>query len=395
MEKRWISLKGLPTFWRGTLVGVLLAVLALGAAQVVEQIGGDLAQEAPPRSEPGLQTETQPPLFGEESNNMFGLPTDDAFSTAAAVASIITYQGTLSDGTQPATGSFDFHFRLFNATTDGTQIGEQFANAVTVERGLFTVPLDFGAAVYSGQAVWLEIAVRPAGGAAYTTLTPRQSVTPAPLALGLPNVSTNPESGRVSIGGGQPISSFEMFGIHRPIENWVGMYITGGGPNARPFYGYATADQGGTFAWTEWNGPSNEWRLYTVAGNVLSVTQAGDVRANGSFSQPLNSSGLVKAAASAQCYHESAFLAVNRSFNTITNAPVTAAVGPMQGECYINFGFNLTGRYFTAMAVQPGAPRGVTCAVDSGNANRLHCMRWRITSTGAEGWGGAIMVAVY
>ena len=79
----------------------------------------------------------------------------------------------------------------------------------------------------------------------------------------------------------------------------------------------------------------------------------------------------------------------------MTGAPVTAAVGPGVGECYINFGFNLSGRFFNASALQTGEQRGVTCDVDATNANRLRCMRWRPNDLGAEGWGGRIMVAVY
>src|SRR5262249_44586290 len=53
-----------------------------------------------------------------------------------------------------------------------------------VTNGLFTAPLNFGANVITGQALWLEIGVRPAASqGAYTTLTPRQPLTAAPAAL--------------------------------------------------------------------------------------------------------------------------------------------------------------------------------------------------------------------
>ena len=49
---------------------------------------------------------------------------------------------------------------------------------------MFTVSLDFGAGVFAGSARWLEVGVRPGGtSGAFTTLTPRQPLTPAPQSL--------------------------------------------------------------------------------------------------------------------------------------------------------------------------------------------------------------------
>jgi YHS domain-containing protein len=51
-----------------------------------------------------------------------------------------------------------------------------------VSQGLLTVPLDFGD-IFGNTRLFLEIAVRPGGTAgAYTTLAPRQEITPAPYA---------------------------------------------------------------------------------------------------------------------------------------------------------------------------------------------------------------------
>jgi len=54
---------------------------------------------------------------------------------------------------------------------------------VGVSNGLFTVTLDFGGGVFTGQARWLEIAVRTNGSGAFTALQPRQELMPAPYAL--------------------------------------------------------------------------------------------------------------------------------------------------------------------------------------------------------------------
>jgi len=63
---------------------------------------------------------------------------------------------------------------------------------VAVSGGLFTVKLNFGSGVLTGDARWLEIGVRPGdSGGAYTPLDPRQELTPSPYALALPGLWTN------------------------------------------------------------------------------------------------------------------------------------------------------------------------------------------------------------
>ncbi len=96
-----------------------------------------------------------------------------------------TYQGLLKDGGSPAGGDYDFVFRLYDADTDGTQIGSDFpVDDWPVVDGLFTLQLDFGAGAFDSDARWIEIDVRAgARGGDYTTLSPRQPVTAAPVAL--------------------------------------------------------------------------------------------------------------------------------------------------------------------------------------------------------------------
>lgn len=64
--------------------------------------------------------------------------------------------------------------------------GSQSDNDLDVIDGYFTVLLDFGSGVFDGNAVWLEIDVRPGDSNdpnAYTTLSPLQEVTPTPYAM--------------------------------------------------------------------------------------------------------------------------------------------------------------------------------------------------------------------
>lgn len=108
-------------------------------------------------------------------------------SEAASLGSAFTYQGQLNDATGPANGSFDFLFRLYTVPTGGTALPPAITNAaVLVKDGRFTTILDFGDGRFTGTAYWLRIDVRtntPDDSVTFTTLLPRQPVTPAPNAL--------------------------------------------------------------------------------------------------------------------------------------------------------------------------------------------------------------------
>ncbi len=141
---------------------------------------------------------------------------------AAPLGTEFTYQGRLSEAGLTATGPYDFVFRLFTDAAGGSQVGVDYlAPGVTVEDGLFVADLDFGTAAFTGEARWLEIAVRPAGGGGYTTLSPRQPLTAAPYALyslngGLWQASNNnilnTNSGNVGIGSINPQNKLSVGG---------------------------------------------------------------------------------------------------------------------------------------------------------------------------------------
>ncbi|MGD8968540.1 MAG: hypothetical protein PVI07_13605 [Anaerolineae bacterium] len=111
-------------------------------------------------------------------------PQGDAGVEAAPVGTGFTYQGQLTDGGDPADGSYDFEFKLYDDATAGSQVGSTDPKGdETVTDGLFTVELDFGSDVFTGDARWLEIGVRAGDSSgAYTTLTPRQALTATPYA---------------------------------------------------------------------------------------------------------------------------------------------------------------------------------------------------------------------
>jgi len=104
---------------------------------------------------------------------------------AAPVRTDFPYQGLLTDGGQPANGKYDFQLVLCDALSGGHRVGSPLAHEdVLVTNGSFTLNLDFGPAIFTPQALWLQVSVRAGETTnAYTELTPRQPLAPVPLAL--------------------------------------------------------------------------------------------------------------------------------------------------------------------------------------------------------------------
>src|SRR5512143_3289345 len=78
-------------------------------------------------------------------------------ATAAPLGTAFTYQGRLASGANPANGSYDLTFTLYDMASGGSHLAEPVTNTVAVSNGLFTVALDFGAGVFPGADRWLEI----------------------------------------------------------------------------------------------------------------------------------------------------------------------------------------------------------------------------------------------
>ena len=107
------------------------------------------------------------------------------FSIAFAQGTAFTYQGRLMSGTNATSGIYDFRFGIYDSTNlPGTLVAGPITNAATVvTNGYFFATLDFGAGVFTGAPRWLDIAVRTNDVASFTTLIPRQQLTPTPYAL--------------------------------------------------------------------------------------------------------------------------------------------------------------------------------------------------------------------
>ena len=98
--------------------------------------------------------------------------------TTPLAANPISFQGQLGERGQPFNGTAQLEFRLFDATSEGSQIGAiQTRDNVEVRNGRFQVELDFGPGSFDGNPRFLEISVNG------TPLNPRQPITATPVAL--------------------------------------------------------------------------------------------------------------------------------------------------------------------------------------------------------------------
>ncbi len=325
----------------------------------------------------------------------------------AATGAAFTYQGRLDENGAPVRGAYDFEFALFDADTAGNPIGSRVAlNNVAVANGVFTVQLDFGNPFWQ-QQTYLEVRVRKSGESGFTTLTPRQPLSAAPVASALPGVYTDQAGQFVGIGRTNRIASREVFGINADfgaddLIRYGGMYINTVAPAGLPFYGYATA--GAFRAWTTYNPNPDDvaspnlnngtWEVY----NTVATRPLVQVRTN-SIAQSASANGLVKAGVVADC--SSPTSSISRSFVSIVPvlpAPppsVTIAWSNTLNACVIDFGFIVNSRYYVAMA-NTSEPRFATCApapISEDNFSRkLVCRRFLTDGTREN---GSIVVLVY
>ncbi len=114
-----------------------------------------------------------------------------AAMASMALAGSFSYQGRLLDGGQPATGSYDLQFRLFDAASGGAQVGATVTiEDANVDAGLFTAALDFGAGVFTGADRWIEMGVRPGTESGAFALFAREKVLASPDALHAQSLGT-------------------------------------------------------------------------------------------------------------------------------------------------------------------------------------------------------------
>ena len=158
---------------------------------------------------------------------------------AFAQGTAFSYQGQLADAGNPATGTYDLQFTLFNTDSGGSPVTAPLTNSpVSVSNGLFVVKLDFGNGVFTGADRWLELGVRTNGATEdFTVLSPRQQVLAVPYAILAGNISgvVSPSSLSGTYSGpvifSNPSNSF--IGDGSGLTNVAGVRVTAGSSAGR------------------------------------------------------------------------------------------------------------------------------------------------------------------
>jgi len=179
-----------------------------------------------------------------------------------------TYQGRLNDSGSVAGGNYDLLFVLYGGPSGGSAIGPLLTNSPTfVTNGLFAVSLDFSNN-FDGTARYLEIRVRPFGNlGAYSTLIPRQQITPTPYAL-FASSSSNATSAATLTGS---VPSGGISGSYTNIVNFT---------NANnSFIGFYTGNGSGL---TNVPGGFLTWRIFDNT-NLLALANTGYILTSTNF----------------------------------------------------------------------------------------------------------------
>ncbi|HEY5269920.1 MAG TPA: hypothetical protein VII97_06255 [Anaerolineales bacterium] len=263
----------------------------------------------------------------------------------------LSIQGRLTDASgNPLEGNYEITASLYASSSGGAALCADTDVNVAVSNGLFNMSIGGCAGVLDGQQLYLGIKV-----GSDPEMTPRQIIYPVPYAW--------------SLRPGAIINNTHDSGHGLDVESAanVASLVVGNSGTGPLIVGNSGTDP-----------------LIKGGDPVFFVENNGDVK------QALAADGLVKAAVYAYCSTEVSGVAqVTRSFNNVTGGAVTIEGGAATGQCTLDFGFDISSRYWVAMAVL-NAPRFVTCSLNG--HNKLDCYRFTADGLGAS---GNIMVTLY
>ena len=213
-----------------------------------------------------------------------------ATASGDPMGTAFTYQGHLKDAGGAVTADCDFQFSLWNAATDGTQMGSTLSLTKSVDRGLFTVRLDFGDQFNGGER-WLQLAVCCPSTCTPEALDQRQELTPNPHSLNADKVDRSHGCTLVKMTGYSETGDFETLSTQPLCGNFpkgctirlISTKSTSSG---------TTADNGEAFGLynQNWYNTIGGWRVVAMSSSSASVTTAVGANGNG-VADPIMSAG--------------------------------------------------------------------------------------------------------
>ena len=211
----------------------------------------------------------------------------------AQIGTAFTYQGQLQNAGAPQTGACDFRFKLYDAATNGTQIGStQTLSNTTVTNGLFTVAIDFGASAFTGAPRWLETAVACPSGGSPTTLSPRQALKPAPAAIFASNVAaplTLSDGGSATVGATNTGGGSGVYGVTQGATGFAGAAGVWG--DSHSFFGVWGTSNTNAGVWGESQGADGV-HGHTTVGSASGVAGFNTSSGSGVYGNSVSGAGV-------------------------------------------------------------------------------------------------------
>lgn len=337
---------------------------------------------------------------------------------ATVITPVIGYQGRLVEGGTPVTGNRVMTFKLYSSKDGLTPTWSETKTVYDIHNGLFqtalgdTEPFE-GYMNQIAHNMWLEVTV---GG----VVLPRQQLVGSPYAFSLaPGAWVIDDSDYSSayfqnLGSGDGLAGYaasDGSGIEGESSSGVGVsgrstsghgiksFSEGSGLLGASLYAYAYSP-GGIALWAHNDSSTSSDAALVVSNDGIGALIKGFggdsgehefmVKNNGDVEQALAADGLVKAGVYGFCSNSSP--SVTRYFNG-AGGEITISSTGTAGSCYINFGFDLTRRYWISQANYM-LPNAVKCNVESTNNSRLICYMYNYDGTLYTS-DGYVMVLVY
>jgi len=313
-------------------------------------------------------------------------PLPEGTGLATPLNDVIPIQGKLTDASgSPINGSRSITFSIYDVSAGGTALCSD-TDTVNVVNGLFNAEMDFcTASEIDGRQLWLGIKV-----GSDPEMSPRQGIYAVPYAWGLrPGAiigGSGAGDGILYLYDGSGNQMIKLDAEHGAI------YLGGDGDDGDVvIYNSTGVTQtillDGERGLVDLGGVGQDGDIYVR--NITGTLTFQVDGATGDVSQIRTGDGLVKAGAFVSCAGNSS--AIHYSFNNV-GGTISLVADPDTGQCTIDFGFDISDRYFVATALVTNAARGVTCSRSGLPDDQLHCFRWDVSGNGN---GGDIMVLVY